>query len=497
MTVNDDPAVPEPAMRRSLGTWGSAAIAASSIAATTSIGVGMGALASAAGAQAPAIVLIAFLPILGIATAFARLNRVEPNCGNGYVWVRQSLGPWLGFVTGWINLAGAVIYGSYATVLTGSVVLQTVTQAGWDSIGSLTLDPNSTAQSTIAGFLVLSATVWVAVTGIRRVARLQIAFLVFEYTVLIVFCGWAILRGKQPFSWSWLNPFATSGPMALAQGLVVAVYFYWGWDSAFGATEESRSQRHTERGGYLALFATLGLFVYCIIALQRVMPLPELILGGQQALTTLGDKLASDPIALLPPLALLVSAISSIQSGLVPTVRSTLAMGRDGTLGKSWAKVHPRRGTPLIGTVAIACVGGAIALASLAMPSLNKAVIAVANSIGLIVSIYYGLTALACAVRFKNERGRAVLTAAVVPAVSGLCLLGAGGLLIYNYATTSSSFAVDPDNGWFLLVMPTLIIGSGLVMAAVAKWGRKSPYFQRDHVPVSSAPTLQTATAEP
>ena len=481
-------------LRRTLGTTGSATIAAASIAATTSIGVGMGALASAAGMQAPAMLLIGFLPILGIAAAFARLNRVEPNCGNGYVWVRRSLGPWLGFVTGWINLAGGVIYGSYATVLTGSVVLQCANQAGWSGIGSLRLNPDSTAQSTLTGFLVLSATVWVAVTGISRVAKLQGAFLAFEYAVLIVFCGWAIVRGPRPFSWSWLDPFATSGLSSIAQGVVVAVYFYWGWDSAFGVTEESRGHRETARGGYLALLVTLGLFVYCSIALQRMMSLPELIDNGPQAITVLGRKLAGDPIALLPPLALLASAISAIQSGLVPAVRSTLAMGRDGTLGKRWSQVSPRHGTPLAGTVLIACVGGAIALAALTVPNLNQVVIAVADSIGLIVSIYYGITALACAVRFKAGRGTAFLTATALPAISGTCLLAVGALLAYDYATMSDGIAFNANNGWFLLVVPIAIIGSGIVMAAIAKWVRKSPYFQRD---LADSETSTAGEAQP
>lgn len=69
------------------------AIAASSTAATTSIGIGLGVTAGVVGLHLPAIMLLAFLPILGIAGAYSRLNRVEPNAGNGYVWVGRSLTP--------------------------------------------------------------------------------------------------------------------------------------------------------------------------------------------------------------------------------------------------------------------------------------------------------------------------------------------------------------------------------------------------------------------
>ncbi|MCF2435118.1 hypothetical protein LV779_12870 [Streptomyces thinghirensis] len=70
------------------------ALATSSTAATTSVGIGMGALAATVGAQAPAILIVAFLPILGIAAAYAPgSGRDEPNMGSDYVWVGRSLGP--------------------------------------------------------------------------------------------------------------------------------------------------------------------------------------------------------------------------------------------------------------------------------------------------------------------------------------------------------------------------------------------------------------------
>jgi len=469
-------------LRRSLGTVATGAIAAASIAATTSIGVGMGALAAAVGNRGPAVLLLAFVPILGIAVAFSRLNRVEPNCGNGYTWVRTALGPWLGFVTGWINLAGSVIYGAYATALTGSVILQFAGQAGLTRIGRLTLNPDSTLQSTLLGFVVVAAAVWFAITGIRHVAGVQTALLVFEYAVLLVFSGWALVKGTHAFQWSWLSPVGVAG---LAQGLVVAVYFYWGWDSAFGVTEETRGSRETSRGGYLSLFVTLGLFLYCAVALQRMMSVSELVNDGPQAITLLGSKLAKNPVALLPPLALLASAVSSLQAGLVPTVRGAFAMGRDRTLGRVWGKVSPRYGTPVAGTLIIAAASALIAVGSMAITALSQVVIAVADSIGLIVSLYYGITAVACAVRFRSVRGLELLPSVVLPALSGACLLGTGGYLGYQYATMSSGFAFNPGNGWFLLAVPAAIIASGFGMAAVAKWGRKSPYFGRASQPAA------------
>jgi amino acid transporter len=92
----DGPAAPAPdrQLKPSVGVLGGWAVAASGVAATTSIGIGMGSLASIVGNQLPILLVLAFLPMLGIAGAYARLNRVERNCVNGYVWV--GMGPALG-----------------------------------------------------------------------------------------------------------------------------------------------------------------------------------------------------------------------------------------------------------------------------------------------------------------------------------------------------------------------------------------------------------------
>ncbi|MFF9624614.1 APC family permease [Streptomyces griseosporeus] len=475
---------PGSALRRSLGVVDGVALAASSTAATTSIAIGMGTIAAVVGLQAPALLLLAFLPVLGIATAYARLNRSEPNCGNGYVWVGRSLGPWPGFLTGWVTLVGSVVFCAYTSAIMGSVVLTFANQAGLHRLAGLALDPTSTAVSTAVGLVVLAALAVLAVTGMRSATRFQFALLVFEYAVLLGFCGWALITGDHALSLSWFNPFALSSGTAFAQGMVLAVFFFWGWDAAFSVNEETRSPGDAARGGLIALFAMLGLFLFASVAFQREMSLPELLRNGPQALPYLGRKLADEPWATLPLVALMFSAVASVQATLIPTARGLLAMGRDRTMGALWTRVHPRYGTPAAGTVVVTAVAAVIALLAVALPELSDMLLAAVNAIGLLVALYYGLTALACAVRFRSALGagaREALLAVGVPAASGLVLLGLGGYLGYSYLTMSDHFELSPDNGWFMVALPAAIVLAGLVMAAVAKYVRKSPYFTTGH----------------
>src|SRR5919109_706967 len=338
----DPPA--RPALRKSLGVLDGVAIAASSPAATTSIGIGLGVTAGVVGLHLPAIMLLAFLPVLGIAGAYSRLNKVEPNAGNGYVWVGRSLTPWLGFMVGWVNIVAVVAFLAYTTAVTGSALLQLAGDAGLHRVGGLALDPGSTAQTTAVGLVVLIAVTLTAVTGIRAAARLQAGLLVFEYVVLLGFCGYGIVTGPHDFSLSWFDPFEIPSATALAQGLLLSVFCYWGFEAAFTVNEEVRDPRDASRAGTITLVTMLGLFLLGSVAFQRVLSEPELAGHGAQGLAYFGDRLASQPLAALP----------------------------------------------LVGARA-----AAVAALSLVTPRLADMIMATVNAVGIVVALSYALTALA------------------------------------------------------------------------------------------------------
>ncbi|WP_460105053.1 APC family permease [Streptomyces sp. YKOK-J1] len=432
-----------PQLKKSLGVVDGVVLAASSTAATTSIGIGMGVLASITGRQTPLILLLGFLPMLGIASAYARLNKAEPNCGAGYTWVGRSMGPWLGMIAGWVPLAGGVVFLAYTTSVTGSVLVQCAHKAGIDSLLGRHLDANSTLQCTLIGLLVLAAVTVTAVTGVNKATRLQTCLLVFEYAVLLVFSCWGLIAGDQPFSLSWFSPFAFGSPSALAQGLVLAVFFYWGWDAAFSVTEETKQAGDAARGSYIALFTMLGLFLLDAVAFQRVMTASEMSGTGAQGLTYYASRLADEPWATLPLIALMFSAV---------------------------------------------------AVLTVVIPKLNEAILAAVNAIGILVALYYGLTAIACALRFRGlvrASPREAVMAVLVPSVCAALLFALGAYLVLYYATLSDTFAISVDNGWFNLLCPMVILATGLVVSAVAKWYRRAPAFAPATTPGITVPAAE------
>ena len=474
-------APPDRQLRRTIGMLGGWAVAASSTAATTSIGIGMGLLGGTVGVQLPILLILAFLPMLGIAGAYARLNRDEPNCGNGYTWVGASLGPWLGFLTGWLVLVGVILFLAYTCAIVGSVLLQLTAKFGLHEVGGVPLDPNATLVCSLIGLVVLALVALLAATGLSKSTRFQAALLAFEYVTIVGFCLWGIVFGRQPFEWAWLNPFGFDSVTALTQGLVLAVFIYWGWDAAFSVTEETTTPATSARSGYLTLCSALALFLTGAIAFQRVLTPAELAAHPADALAFFAARLAGEPLASLPLLALLLSAVASMLAALIPTARQALAMGRDATLGRVWARVHPRYGTPAAATVLAALIAVLIAVLSVSIPQIGAMILASINAIGILVALYYGLTALACAVRFRallRAGPWQALKVVVAPALSGLVMFAIGGVLVHSYLTKSDHLALDPDNGYFQLLCPGVVILLGLAVAAVAKWGRRSDYFR-------------------
>lgn len=468
------------AMRQSIGLLDGAAIAASSTAATSSIGIGLGLMAGIVGLHLPAIMLLAFLPVLAIAGGYGRLNAVEPDAGSSYRWVGRTLSPWLGFLTGWVNTVGTVVFMAYTTTVTGSAIIQLLAEAHLRSIAGLRLDADSTVQCTLLGLVVLIGAALVAVQGLDLAARLQKALLVFEYLVLLGFCGYGLFAGDQPFSLQWFNPFDIPSLGAVAQGMVLAVFCYWGFESVFSVGEEVRDPRDASRGGFLALVVMMMLFLLAGTAFQRVLPLEELADNGAHGLTYFGARLAHQPLAALPLIALMFSAVASLQSSVIPTARGMYAMGRDGVLGTIWTRLHPRYATPAVGTLLI--TGGAVllALASLVIPTVNDLISAAVNAIGVIVALYYALTAVAAAVRFRRLLRTDLLQglrAVVAPLLGAAALLAVGGYLAWTFYDSTDHFELAADNGWFELAVVALMVVTGLPSAAWARWRRRSPYF--------------------
>jgi hypothetical protein len=74
-----------------------------------SLAATLGFVTAVVGFKAPAIMIVAFLPMLCIALAYNYMNRANPDCGTTFTWVTQAMGPRLGWMGGWAIIVADVI----------------------------------------------------------------------------------------------------------------------------------------------------------------------------------------------------------------------------------------------------------------------------------------------------------------------------------------------------------------------------------------------------
>ena len=64
---------------------------------------------AAVGLQSPAVLILAFVPMLFIAASYYYMNRADPDCGTTFSWVTRAMGPWAGWIGGWAIIVADII----------------------------------------------------------------------------------------------------------------------------------------------------------------------------------------------------------------------------------------------------------------------------------------------------------------------------------------------------------------------------------------------------
>jgi amino acid transporter len=201
--------------------------------------------------------------------------------------------------------------------------------------------------------------------------------------------------------------------------------------------------------------------------------------NSSATLTAFADKLVGPQWGSLAILAFLSSTVATLQTTLLPSVRTAFSMGRDGMLGPVWAVVHPVWRTPWLGTLITGAISGIIALVSLKLGGLAAVVNAGVTSIGLLVAFYYGVVGISCVVYYRHALTstlKGFIFAGVFPLLSAITLFVLGGYLIWTDWNASSDFAFDATNGKFLVFVPLVALLSG-IPALIYSYLRRHPKY--------------------
>jgi amino acid transporter len=387
------------------------------------------------GVHAPAVLLVAFLPMLLVASAYKYFNRADPDAGTTFAWVTRTFGPTTGWLNGWaIFLADVIVMASLADI----AAIYTFQLFGFTELGE------SKAAIIIAAVLWIAIMTWVCYRGIELSARIQQVLLGAEVLILGVFAAVAFVKvfGSHPPSdsikpsLSWINPFAMNfGDLVVA--LLLAVFIYWGWDSGVAVNEESEDP--AEGPGKAAVVSTILLVVIYVVVSAAAQSFHGVGFLSNEAnqediLSALGKGVLGEPLNKLLIIAVLTSASASTQTTILPTARTTLSMAHWKAVTNLLARVHKRYLTPTVSTLGFGVLAIAITIALLL---LSESVLSDSlTAIGFPICFYYGFTGVACAWYYRHdltESARNLLLLGVGPVLGGLILFGVGIKAAFYY----------------------------------------------------------------
>jgi amino acid transporter len=429
-----------------LGFFDALIMAVAGSAPAYSITVSTAALIVAAGFAGPAALWIAALPMLGITLAFAHLNRWQPNAGAAYVWVGRAMHPALGFLAGWALLSLSTIFNVAAALPAGQATLEIFAP-------SLAHD---VVWATGIGALWFLGVLAIITVGITVSTRTQIVLTLLEIAAVIIVCGAAIWNARgapaAAFSASWFSPSGFGSFQAFSAGMLVALFYYFGWDVSANLAEETAGANWAAGlACILGVVVVVALFLLAQVATQFALTQSEIETHGGNLLPALGAAALPSPWSAIAILAILVSTIATIETQLLQCTRLLFSMARDRMIGQAMGRLHPHFQTPWLAGFAVAGVTLFLFAASATFPSVGALMTGLINAIGVQVACYYALAGLACAWHFRKaaHRGtRSRVYSVFIPLLSAVFVAGIG---IYQL----------PFLGWRLasLSIGTILIG--------------------------------------
>ena len=472
------------------------------------------------GVKAPAIMLLAFVPMFLIALAYQELNKAEPDCGTTFTWSARAFGPWVGWMGGWGIIAADVIVMANLAQIAGSYGYKLAGALGWDSVSDLA---DSSLWSTVAGVIWIIIMTYICYRGIEVSARLQYGLLSTEVTVLVVFSVIALAKvygGSSPagsmhpsLGWLWPGGLSLNG---MITATLIAVFIYWGWDTAVAVNEESADPGTTP--GRAAVLSTLLLLAtYAVVSIATVafagVGDKGIGLGNEdnaddvfQALgaSVFGGSFFGRLMEVLLIISVLTSASASTQTTILPTARTSLSMGAFKAIPQRFARVHPRYQTPVDSTIWMGIVS-IVFYVGLTLVSENVLGDSI-SALGLSIAFYYGLTGFACAWFYRHDltsSARSFFLRGVAPLLGGLMLLGAFVIACFQYADPEyGSTSIGDIGGVFVLGIGTLLLGV-VLMVAYARFapeyfgGQTLPRRHSGQMSVPREPNASGTTAPP
>ncbi len=317
------------------------------------IGAGIFVLTGIAAGHAGPALLLAFLfnglVALLTAASYAELGAAIPGAGGGYMWAREGLSPFLGFLAGWMSWFAQALACSLYSLGFGSFAARLLAMAH--------ISPFNLPEHVLTVVLAVSAAAlftYINYRGASETGKIGNILTLTKVAILaaLVLFGLKALVAKPDWTAEFtpLLPHGIGGVLA-AMGLTAIAFE--GYEIVAQSGEEVVNPgRNIPRAIFLSIGIAVSIYLAVAFALLGAMPTPDgsptwQFLGqhAEQAVVEAANRLMPyGTIVLL--IGGLMSTLSALNATLYSSSRVSFSMGRNRDLPESFGQIHPRRHTP-------------------------------------------------------------------------------------------------------------------------------------------------------
>jgi amino acid transporter len=406
-------------------------------------------LIASVGLAAPGALIYGAIPMFGISFAFMYLNRWRADAGATYAWVGRSLNPSLGFLCGWTFLLLSTTFMVTAALPVGVITLHLIAPQYEENV----------ILATLTGGLWFLAVATLTILGVHVTAEVQRLLTGIEVVVLLALIIGGLIKFSatpvNPFSTSWFLPTAFGSFQTFFAGILVSMFYYFGWDVSSNVAEETKDSNHTAGlSGVVGMIGVFLLFILMQITIQIGFSLEDVQKNGDNLFAAMGNTIYPHPWGNVALLAVLVSTIGTMETQLTQCARMLFSMGRDRVIFRRFEEIHPQFQTPWLAGLVIAILSVFLMVLSSSSESISAVMKNLISSIGVMVSFYYAMTGLACAWYYRKSlwnskktlfmQGIWPISSAIILLIVGIAQLPQLGLEISLYTIGAMLFGIIP-----------------------------------------------------
>jgi amino acid transporter len=301
-------------------------------------------LVNFSGAQAPLAYLIGFIIVLALGMCLVQLAKKFPSAGGYFTYVSRTLGPRIGFLTGWMFVLYSPIVAGPLLAFLGLIIEGEVqTNYGWTWFHWW--------EVVVIG---LPLVAWSGYAGIKISIKALVVVGAAEFLIVLAL-GLSGLASPGPGGFSLLpfTPGFNPGGIATSAGFFVAVVLtvqgLTGWEAAVPLAEETENPRRNVPRAIMASIVIIGVMLVIAIWGQVIGwgtdDLPNLTKSSELPALVIAHRVWGGAWW-LTLLAMITSAWGAALACQNVATRMWYRMGKSGVLPASFGAVHPVRKTP-------------------------------------------------------------------------------------------------------------------------------------------------------